>query len=179
MDEYLEILTELGESTGKKKCRTEIHKTGEWHRTVHIWIINDKNELLLQKRHSKKEGSPGKWDISCGGHCSDGETSLQGAIRELDEELGLNIPLDKIEQLFTIKYTSQLGLNNEFVDVYLIECNYEISTLKFQEDEIEELTSINYKELQRLYYEPEFNIARKDNEYEKLFDMLNKRLDFA
>lgn len=175
MEEYLEVLTELGEPTRKMKLRTEVHKSGDWHRTVQIWIINDNNHLLLQKRHSKKIGSPGKWDISCGGHCVNGETSIQSAKRELEEELGLIMSDDKFEYLYTIKYISQQGLNNEFVDTYLIKYNFDIGNIKFQEDEIEALKSVHYKELQKLYYDTESDIARRDIAFKRLFEILDKR----
>ena len=48
MEEYFDILDENGKKTGKTKLRKEVHKDGDWHKAVHVWIINDKNEILLQ-----------------------------------------------------------------------------------------------------------------------------------
>ena len=47
--EYLDILDENGNLTGEKKLRTEVHRDGDWHKAVHVWILNSKNQLLLQK----------------------------------------------------------------------------------------------------------------------------------
>ena len=50
MEEYFDILDENGKKTGKTKLRKEVHKDGDWHKAVHVWIINDKNEILLQRK---------------------------------------------------------------------------------------------------------------------------------
>lgn len=53
---------------------------------MHVWIINDKNELLLQKRSATKKTHPNCWDISGAGHIKAGKTISDGAIRELKED---------------------------------------------------------------------------------------------
>ena len=66
--EYFDVLDELGNKTGEIKEREQVHKDGNWHRAVHIWIINDLCEILLQKRSLKKENHPNMWHVSCAGH---------------------------------------------------------------------------------------------------------------
>lgn len=53
--------------------------------------MNDKKELLLQKRSATKKSHPNFWDISGAGHIRAGETVTEGAIRELKEELGVEV----------------------------------------------------------------------------------------
>ena len=65
--EYIDILSEKGEITGKKATRNDIHRYGYWHRVIHILIINSRKEILLQKRTANKEKNPNMWDISWGG----------------------------------------------------------------------------------------------------------------
>jgi isopentenyl-diphosphate Delta-isomerase len=86
--ELLDVLDSRGRLTGAVKSRGEVHRTGFWHRTVHIWIINGKKQLLLQKRSINKESYPGLWDISAAGHITAGDSIRNAAIRELKEELG-------------------------------------------------------------------------------------------
>jgi isopentenyldiphosphate isomerase len=79
--EFFDVLNPDGTTAGYSLFRDEVHKKGLWHRTVHIWILNSNNELLIQKRSYQKEVYPGLWDISCAGHLSCGEDCYSGAIR--------------------------------------------------------------------------------------------------
>lgn len=49
MEEYFDALDENGNLTGVKKLRKEVHRDGDWHRTVHIWIINNDNESYYKE----------------------------------------------------------------------------------------------------------------------------------
>ena len=53
-EEYLDILDEQGNKTGKTKLRSEVHHDGDWHKSVHIWILNSKGDVLLQRRSLTK-----------------------------------------------------------------------------------------------------------------------------
>lgn len=66
--EYLDILDEKGNKTGEVKPRQEVHSKGYWHKGVHIWIINSKKELLVQRRSANKDVYPNKLYISVAGH---------------------------------------------------------------------------------------------------------------
>ena len=59
------------------------------HRTVHV-VVETGAGLLLQRRGFDKDKGAGLWDSACAGHVEPGETYLQAAIRELEEELGLS-----------------------------------------------------------------------------------------
>lgn len=81
--EYLEIVDEENNLTGKTEERDIIHAKGLWHREISIWIINENGEVLLQKRSPKKKQGANKWSTSCAGHIDIGEKPIQAAIREL------------------------------------------------------------------------------------------------
>ncbi len=87
--EYFDILDKNGRKTGKTKLRKEVHKDGDWHGSVDIWILNDKKEILLQKRAKDKDSFPSLWELSCSGHIAAGEKNIKAAIRELEEEVGI------------------------------------------------------------------------------------------
>lgn len=59
------------------------------HRTAHVVVVSSDGRILLQKRSRLKDVQPGKWDTAVGGHVAHGESFLQAAQRELNEELGL------------------------------------------------------------------------------------------
>ena len=91
MDEYFDVLDKEGKMTGIKKLRREVHRDGDWHKTIHIWIINKNGDILLQRRCANKDSHPNMLDISCAGHLTSGDDSLTGALRELKEETNLEV----------------------------------------------------------------------------------------
>ncbi|BAF10282.1 nudix hydrolase 3 [Oryza sativa Japonica Group] len=124
-EERLDVLTAGGEKTGASKARSEVHRDGDYHRAVHVWIYSESTgELLLQRRADCKDTWPGQWDISSAGHISAGDSSLSSAQRELDEELGIKLPSDAFELLFVFLQECVINngtyTNNEYNDVYLV-----------------------------------------------------------
>lgn len=53
--EYFDILDDNGNKTGKIKLRSEVHRDGDWHKAVHIWILNQSGDILLQRRSATKD----------------------------------------------------------------------------------------------------------------------------
>ena len=47
--EYIDIFDENNNPKKQVKEKGKAHEEGDFHRTAHVWIVNDKNELLLQK----------------------------------------------------------------------------------------------------------------------------------
>lgn len=79
--------------------RGEIHAKGAYHKSVHIFLFNSKGEIYLQKRSLDREEFPGLWSSSASGHVSPGEPLIHGAQRELKEELGIKVKLEKVLQV--------------------------------------------------------------------------------
>lgn len=177
--EYFDILDENGQKTGKKKLREEVHRDGDWHRTVHIWIINDKNEVLLQRRCKNKDSNPNMLDISSAGHLSAGDESREGAIRELKEELNLDIKKEDLEYIKTIKVEEGKGtnfINNEFNDIYLLKTNKKLSDMKYQEEEISEIMYIPYNEFKEMIKNHHPELLRHEEEFKILIELLDKKI---
>ncbi|TYG41945.1 hypothetical protein ES288_D12G217000v1 [Gossypium darwinii] len=123
--EYLDVLTKTGKKTGVSKPRGDVHRDGDYHKAVHVWIFAESTqELLLQKRADYKDSWPGLWDISSAGHISAGDSSLITAQRELQEELGVILPKDAFELIFIFleECVTNNGkfINNEYSDVYRV-----------------------------------------------------------
>ena len=91
MDELIDIITQEGKPTGKTALKSEAHKNGWFHATVHIWLFTKDKKILLQKRAITKKVFPGLWDISVAGHVGAGEAILTAAKREIFEEIGVHI----------------------------------------------------------------------------------------
>lgn len=176
MEEYFDLLDENGNMLGIKKLRKEVHRDGDWHKAVHIWIFNKDGEVLLQRRAPNKDCYPNMLDISCAGHLSAGDNSIQGALRELEEELGL-IVLESDLTLFSSMKISRCFdssfLNNEFNDIYYLITDKSVDEMKIQEEEISEIFFIKFNELKRRIEEKDESIAIEKFE----FDILEKHID--
>ena len=140
MQEYLDVLDDKGVQAGQTVSYEEAHEKGVMHRSVHIWFLNSNNELLLQKRSATKQAYPNHWDISASGHISTGQTSLEAAKAETEEELGLSLSDDAFEYLFSVEEHIVLNegtyVNNEFQDVYLVRLDARVSDLTLQTSEV-------------------------------------------
>lgn len=169
--EYIDIFDENNNPTGEIKEKNLAHEQGDFHRTAHIWIINDKNELLLQKRSASKRSHPNCWDISGAGHIRAGETVIQGAIRELKEELGVSVKENELEYIATIKSTKN-SKNMEFGYVYLVHLNKEIGEYIFEDEEVQEVKYIYYKDLEKMIEEKQEGLLMHEEEYKKLFQYI-------
>ncbi|MDP1722410.1 MAG: mevalonate kinase [Candidatus Gottesmanbacteria bacterium] len=66
------------------------------HRTVGAVIVDTKGNVLLQKRSSSKDTGAGLWGISCAGHVRKGQVYEETLHRELQEELGVDMPISLI-----------------------------------------------------------------------------------
>ncbi|MDO8571626.1 MAG: NUDIX domain-containing protein [bacterium] len=150
MQEYLDVLDDKGIKTGQTVSYDKAHKKGTTHRSIHVWFINSRNQLLLQKRSTHKKAYPNHWDISASGHVSAGQTSLEAAKAETEEELGLTPPDEAFEYLFSIEEHIVLNngtyVNNEFQDVYLVRSDIELSQLRLQTSDVSDARWIDIEE---------------------------------
>ena len=147
--EYIDIFDYNNNPTGEIKEKIQAHEDGNFHRTAHVWIMNDKKELLLQKRSATKKSHPNFWDISGAGHIRAGETVIEGAIRELKEELGVEVKEEDLQYIATIKSTKN-PKNMEFQYVYLLNSNKEIEEYIFEDNEVSEVKYVFYKDLEKM-----------------------------
>ena len=88
--------------------KVEAHTKGELHRAFSIFVLNSKNEILLQKRADLKYHSAGKWTNTCCSHPRFNETLEEAAHRRLKEEMGFDC---KLEFKFSFLYKTELENN--------------------------------------------------------------------
>ncbi|MCC6315401.1 MAG: NUDIX domain-containing protein, partial [Thermomicrobiales bacterium] len=100
--ELFDIVRADGSPTGLTKPRASVHRDGDWHRSVHVWVagIDPDNEpwLMFQQRGAGKDTWPGRLDATVGGHFGAGET-LRDALREVREEIGVEPHFDLLRPL--------------------------------------------------------------------------------
>lgn len=169
--EYIDIFDENDNPTGEIKEKTKAHEEGNFHRTAHIWIMNDKKELLLQKRSATKKSHPNCWDISGAGHIRSGETVIEGAIRELNEELGIKVNEDDLKFIAIVKSTKN-PQNQEFGYVYLLKSNNEIKDYTFGDNEVSEVKYVYFEDLEKMVANRAEGLLIHEEEYKKLFEFI-------
>lgn len=115
-EEWFDVVNERDEVV-RRATRREVHATGLWHRAVHVMVFDRAGGVFLQRRSMRKDLSPGLWDSSCSGHLDAGEAYDAAAIRELREEIGVQVaPGEGPERWFRVEACEPTGW--EFVWVY-------------------------------------------------------------
>lgn len=125
---------------GKTMVRHGEQPAGSYRLVVHICIFSTDGKMLCQKRVASKKVYPSLWDVSCGGCVDAGETSVQGAIRETKEELGLDLPADVTPNL-TVHF------NYGFDDVYCVTMDVKAADVKLQAEEVEAVRWLTKQEI--------------------------------
>ncbi|MGH2557510.1 MAG: NUDIX hydrolase [Thermomicrobiales bacterium] len=123
-DELFDVLSADGAPTGEVKARALVHRDGDWHRAVHVWVagVDDGGSfILLQRRSLEKDTWPGWLDVTVGGHYRSGE-GLDQALREIEEEIGVTPSAEELRPLGVRRAVSEREtgvLDRELQDVFL------------------------------------------------------------
>ncbi|KAF1299320.1 NUDIX hydrolase [Enterococcus sp. JM4C] len=142
--EQWDIYTENREKTGRLHTRGEKMAVGDYHLVVTALIFNSKGELLIQKRREDKIGWPGFWDFSAAGSALAGESSRQAMIREIKEELGIDVTTAESQLRFTWYFP------DGFDDFWIIYHDVALEELTLQKEEVQEARWVNEEEFQSL-----------------------------
>ncbi|NAS11734.1 NUDIX hydrolase [Poritiphilus flavus] len=150
MDELIDILDENGRPTGKTAMKSEAHKKGWPHPTVHIWFYTANGQVLLQQRGEHKDTHPLLWDVSVAGHIGAGEEARESAVRETQEEIGLKISEADLEPIGVFKSYHEHRedlIDFEFHHTFLAELKVPLSSLRKQQSEVESLDLVPLMQL--------------------------------
>lgn len=143
--EFLDFYDEKNEKKLGTLERSEIHEKNLWHREITVWVLNEKNEVLLQRRSPLKKTGANKFSLTAG-HIISGEKEIIAALRELSEEIGINV---KEKDLILLDiYKNEQIKNNCFSYTYLLKTNKQIKDMIIQEEEVSELKYITIEELE-------------------------------
>lgn len=113
---------------------------------VTIFIQNNKNENLIQKRSQSKGGKYG----FTSGHAENNETNTQGAIREVKEELGIDIKEKQLNLFYRTK------INKTIYNLYYTKLNIDIKNIELQKEEVEEVKWCSKKDIEKMINKNEF-----------------------
>ncbi len=141
--EVLDLYDDLGNRLNETIIRGEKIPEGKNIMLSVAFIKNSKGEYLIQKASPEKDGKY----TSTGGHVTHNEDGLTTIIRELEEEVSLTNVEDKIKYITTFKYPPKPAI----FKIYLLEnINIDVSKLKLQPEEVEQVMWLNTNEINNL-----------------------------
>ncbi len=135
-DEPFDVITADGKLTGRVKPRAAVHRDGDWHRAIHVWVtgVDDRGAsfLTFQRRSPRKDTWPARYDATVGGHYRAGET-LAETLREVEEEIGI-IPDPRELRVLGVRICAneaQPGIvDREIQDVFLLHDDRPLKTFR-------------------------------------------------
>ena len=158
-EERFDVLDEDGNAMGITETRAKCHAEGIYHRAVYVFVVKGRKgqskSVLLQQRSKYKRISPLCWDLSAAEHLSAGEDYSMGAVRGVQEELGLVMDSSALQGPLIPIHQRKLDLprlgvkDYEYVTSYLVELQEDAAIESFSpnSNEIEALRWISLEEL--------------------------------
>jgi len=131
--------------TGARKRRGDVHRDGDWHGALHIWVggvdADGRPFALFQRRSQTKDTWPGFLDVAVGGHLRAGET-LSEAVREAEEEIGIPVEIGDITRLGRRFAPSVTGSDNEVQEVFALRSDLPLDAYRLHPDEVDAVVSV-------------------------------------
>ena len=162
--EYRDLYDENRNPVNKKVMRDGKVPKGLKYVTVVVFIYNKyTNEWLMQKRTKDKGG---KW-ATTSGHPVSGQTSIEGMVTEIKEELGLAVKEEELNFITTV------NRKEKFADIYYLEKDVDLNKLNIQKEELDDIKWMTQKEIEELYKAGKFKKTHY-NYYHELLKCMNK-----
>jgi isopentenyldiphosphate isomerase len=142
--ELFDLFDAEGHALGRSKARALVHRDGDWHRSVHVWVVHTSDEgpsVVLQRRSLTKDTHPGKVDVSVAGHLRSGEPggAKEAAVREAEEEIGLTLDVAELVRLGLRRHVGRREpshLDRELQEIFFVTTSRALETLKPDPDEV-------------------------------------------
>lgn len=157
MEEMFDVYTKEGEFLGTRPasiCKSD--NPGFYYKVVRIILLNENNEILIQKRSSNVNYCPLKWELSASGHVDRGENELEAAIRETKEEIGVSLNANNMKLIHT-------SINKNALTYTYIARIKNTTEFTLQKEEVEEVKYVSLYEFKNIIYTDDF--TPKENGY--------------
>ncbi len=128
-EELFDVVDEHNVVIGQRP-RAEVHAQGLRHRAVHVFVFDKQGQVYLQKRSHLKDVHPRVWDSSAAGHLDVGESYAGCAVRELQEEIGVEVQATR--KIAEVPACEATGM--EFVELHATRYD---GRIRYSPDEIE------------------------------------------
>lgn len=162
--ELVDLYDENRLPLGKTAERGGPKGPGELRLVVHVCVFDRRGRLLIQQRAAEKFIFPNLWDVSVGGGVDAGETSRQGAEREIREELGVSLDLSGLRPSVTVNF------DGGFDDFYILTKDLSPEDLTLQEEEVQAVRWASLEEILAMLGQGTF-IPYPESFLRFLFDM--------
>ena len=165
MEKVLDVYTKDGEYLGTRPVTMFSNEELDfYYKTVRVLLLNENNEILIQKRADNVIYCPGKWEFSASGHVEVGENELDAAIRETKEEIGVSLDKNSIK-LINIS-TNKNALAHTFIGRIKNSTKFTL-----QKEEVSEVKYVSLYDFKNLIYTDDF-VPKEKSYYEFLLDYL-------
>ncbi|MFP4477991.1 MAG: NUDIX hydrolase [Candidatus Izemoplasmatales bacterium] len=172
--EYFDLYDRQGKKLNKLMIRARKNLPGEYHRVVHIWIKNAKDEYLIQQRNKSTDKYPYQWAPTAGAVKS-GERPIQAAIRETKEEIGLSLKREEIKFIESI-YIDHPDANF-IIDLYMVHKEIDLNALTLEKKEVKDVRLATKDDIIKLLKNHQFwNFNDLDPKMD-YFNKLEKRFE--
>ncbi len=159
--ELLDIVDENNNLTGEFVDREIVHSEGLLHREVGVIVLNENNEMLLEKRTSTKKQSPNKWAL-CAGHIEAGDIPENAILREVKEEIGIDITQKDLEFLDVFRRDKKFNNgqhNNTYIYIYIYKTNKKVEDYTIQIEELSEVKYFPISDIEKAIEEKKFRLC--------------------
>ncbi len=137
--------------TGIYHTRGEIIPNGYYHLVVHVWIKNNEGKYLISQRSENRPSFPLMWEC-VGGSVLKAEDSIEGALREVKEEVGIDLDIKKGKVVFSkVRDVINNDKFNDIVDIWLFNYDGDIDLSKATTDEVRQVKWLSKEEMRELY----------------------------
>lgn len=148
--ELWDLYNENREFIGRDHIRGEEIPQGCYHLVVHVWVRNSKGEYLLSQRSEDRPSFPLMWEC-VGGSVLKGEDSLMGAIREVQEEVGVLLPAKHGSLVKSVVREEVNGVPfRDILDVWLFEYDGPVTLERATTQEVAQTAWMTKKEIRQL-----------------------------
>ena len=149
--EIWDLYNENRELLGKDHVRGEQLPIDGYHLVVHVWIRNSKGQYLISQRSANRPTNPLMWEC-VDGSVVKGEDSLQGVLREVKEEVGIDLLPEKGQVVLSDIKKIEFGkVVNKIVDVWLFDYDGEVDLGNATMDEVAQVAWMNREQIKELF----------------------------
>ncbi len=177
MEEQISIIDPItGNILIESYPRSLAHREKRWHRTVHVWIYSG-DRVLLQRRASSKESFPNYLDISAAGHITAGDSIVESAIREVEEELGITITESELIALGEGRQEFDIPESNfydrEIPSIFIVKKQISTDEITVQKSEVSDVLFLRIDEFSNMVEARSDELVPHWDEYERVISYLS------
>ena len=169
--ELIQIVDKNGNFTGEIIEKEKAHDKNLLHNEVAAFVVNKKGKILLQKRSANKRFDANKWAI-CAGHVDAYESLENAMLREINEEIGIEITPNELLPLGDRKITLS-DSNSHITYYYYIYSNLNEDEFIIQRNELSEVKWFDLDKVIQIIQSKDQTIVFKEDSL-KYFEQLKK-----